>query len=101
LSSLPALVLLAIFLASAAAIWVAGIELSSTTDALDAHFGLGSALGGLIILSIATNLPETVISVTAALGGSSTSLSGTCSAGSRSRRWCSRSWMPASGRARR
>jgi cation:H+ antiporter len=69
LSSLPALVLLAIFLASAAAIWVAGIELSSTTDALDAHFGLGSALGGLIILSIATNLPETAITISAALSG--------------------------------
>jgi cation:H+ antiporter len=69
LSSLPALVLLVIFLASAAAIWVAGIELSSTTDALDAHFGLGSALGGLIILSIATNLPETVITISAALSG--------------------------------
>jgi cation:H+ antiporter len=68
-SSLPALVLVLIFAASAAAIWVAGIELSSTTDALDAHFGLGSALGGLIILSIATNLPEIVITVTAAMSG--------------------------------
>ena len=69
MSSLPALVLLLIFLASAAAIWIAGIELSSTTDALDAHFGLGSALGGLIILSIATNLPEIVITVSAAMSG--------------------------------
>jgi cation:H+ antiporter len=67
--SLPAVVLVLIFLASAGAIWIAGIELSSTTDALDAHFKLGSALGGLIILSIATNLPETVITVTAALSG--------------------------------
>src|SRR5689334_3745570 len=69
MSSLPALLLLLIFLASATAIWVAGIGLSSTTDALDAHFGLGSALGGLIILSIATNLPEIVITISAALGG--------------------------------
>ena len=69
MSSLPAFVLLLIFLGSAAVIWVAGIELSSTTDALDAHFGLGSALGGLIILSIATNLPEIVITISAALGG--------------------------------
>jgi cation:H+ antiporter len=69
LSSLPAVVLVVIFLASAAVIWVAGIELSSTTDALDAHFGLGSALGGLIILSVATNLPEIVITVTAAMSG--------------------------------
>jgi cation:H+ antiporter len=69
LSSLPAALLVLIFVASAAVIWVAGIELSSTTDALDAHFGLGSAMGGLIILSIATNLPEIVITVTAAASG--------------------------------
>jgi cation:H+ antiporter len=69
MSALPAVVLVLIFAASAAAIWVAGIELSSTTDALDAHFGLGSALGGLVILSIATNLPEIVITVTAAMSG--------------------------------
>ncbi len=69
MSSLPAALLVLIFVASAAAIWVAGIELSSTTDALDAHLGLGSALGGLIILSIATNLPEIVITVTAAMSG--------------------------------
>jgi cation:H+ antiporter len=69
LSSVPAALLVGIFAASAAAIWIAGIELSSTTDALDAHFGLGSALGGLIILSVATNLPEIVITVTAAMSG--------------------------------
>jgi cation:H+ antiporter len=69
LSSLPALALLAIFAASAAAIWLAGVQLSSTVDALDAHLGLGSALGGLIVLSIATNLPEIVITVTAATSG--------------------------------
>lgn len=69
MSSLPAVALLAIFAASAAAIWVAGIELSSTVDALDARLGLGSAMGGLIILSIATNLPEIVITVSAAISG--------------------------------
>lgn len=69
MSSLPALVLLLIFLGGAVAIWVAGIELSSTTDALDAHFGLGSALGGLIILAVATNLPEIVITISAAVSG--------------------------------
>ncbi len=63
--SLP--ILLALFVA-AAAVWAAGIQLSDTTDVLSSRFGLGQALGGLIILSIATNLPETAITVSAALG---------------------------------
>jgi cation:H+ antiporter len=58
-----------IFAAAAAAIWVAGIRLSDTTDALDTRLGLGSALGGLILLSFATDLPELVITVTAAGSG--------------------------------
>ncbi len=64
--SLP--ILLAFFAAAAAAVWVAGIHLSDTTDALSSRFGLGQALGGLLILSIATNLPEIAITVSAALG---------------------------------
>ncbi|HCO03891.1 MAG TPA: sodium:proton exchanger, partial [Actinobacteria bacterium] len=55
---LPLLVLAGIFAASAALVWVAGIQLSHTTDEIDAHFGLGQALGGLILLAVATNLPE-------------------------------------------
>jgi cation:H+ antiporter len=57
------------FVASGAAIWVAGTLLSDTTDALDARLGLGSALGGLLLLAIATNLPEIAITVTAAARG--------------------------------
>ena len=56
-----------IFLVAAVAIWFAGIKISDTTDALSKHFGLGEALGGLIILAVVTNLPEMVIVVTAAL----------------------------------
>jgi len=63
--SLPPL--LALFVAAAAAVWVAGTQLSDTTDILSSRFGLGQALGGLIILSIATNLPEIAITVSAAL----------------------------------
>ncbi|MFL5920893.1 MAG: hypothetical protein ACJ75Q_14650 [Gaiellaceae bacterium] len=55
-----------IFLAAAGAIWVAGIRLSDTTDVLSRRLGLGEALGGLILLAIATNLPELAITVTAA-----------------------------------
>lgn len=63
--SLP--VLLGFFVVAAAAIWIAGIHLSNTTDVLSSRLGLGEALGGLILLAIATNLPEIAITATAAL----------------------------------
>ena len=50
--------LVLIFAASAGAIWVAGIYLSRSTDTLDVRLGIGEALGGAILLAIATNLPE-------------------------------------------
>lgn len=67
ISSLSFPLLAVIFIVSAVAIWYAGIKIADTTDALDKHFGLGEALGGLIILAIVTNLPELVIVVTAAI----------------------------------
>ncbi len=63
--SFPLLAL--IFIVAAVAIWFAGIKISDTTDAISKHFGIGEALGGLIILAIVTNLPEMVIVITAAL----------------------------------
>ena len=65
--SLPVLVL--IFVVAAAAIWVAGINLSNQTDVLATRLGLGAALGGLILLALATNLPEIAITTSAALSG--------------------------------
>lgn len=67
LSSLPSLLLLAIFAACAAVIWVAGVKLSQTTDVLSQRWHLGSALGGVILLAVATNLPEIAITTSAAL----------------------------------
>ncbi|MEV6737216.1 hypothetical protein AB0N14_09900, partial [Streptomyces sp. NPDC051104] len=61
--------LLLLFAASAAVIWYAGVKLSDTTDVLAERLHLGSALGGLILLAIATNLPETAITVSAAMAG--------------------------------
>jgi cation:H+ antiporter len=37
------------------------------TDSIDSRFGLGEALGGLIFLAIATNLPEIAIVISASL----------------------------------
>jgi len=61
--------LLLIFLAGAAATWVAGVALSKTTDCLDARLGLGDEIGGLILLSLAGSLPELAITISAAAQG--------------------------------
>ncbi len=60
---------LLIFLASAVTIWVAGIWLSNYTDILAGRLHLGQALGGLILLAVATNLPEIAITYSAAASG--------------------------------
>ena len=69
MSGLPSLVLLAIFVLSAVVIWVAGIQLSDYTDVLAERLHLGAALGGVILLAVATNLPEIAITVSAAAAG--------------------------------
>lgn len=69
MDSLPFALLVVIFVAAAAVVWVAGIQLSKATDVLDARLHLGSALGGLIVLAVATNLPEIAITVSAAISG--------------------------------
>lgn len=67
MTSLNSWLLLVIFLGCAAAIWVAGIQLSNTTDVLSERLHLGSALGGVVLLAVATNLPELAITTSAAL----------------------------------
>lgn len=70
MSGLPVWALASIFLVAGAAIWAAGIQLARQTDVLSTRLHLGSALGGLILLAVATNLPEIAIVVTASLSGS-------------------------------
>jgi cation:H+ antiporter len=65
----PSALLAVVFLAAAAVVWVAGIQLSDQTDVLSTRLHLGSALGGLILLAIATNLPEIAIVASAAGSG--------------------------------
>ena len=70
MSGVPFWLLVVIFVVAAAVVWVAGIQLSRTTDVLDSRLHIGSALGGLIVLAVATNLPEIAITVSAAISGS-------------------------------
>src|ERR671938_1945624 len=69
MGSLSSPVLLVLFAASAGVIWIAGVKLSDNTDVLAERLHLGSALGGLILLAVATNLPEIAITGSAALAG--------------------------------
>jgi cation:H+ antiporter len=69
MGSLSSLLLVLLFAAAAVATWVAGTALSKTTDAIDRRFGLGEALGGVVLLAIAGSLPELAITVSAAAKG--------------------------------
>ena len=59
--------LVVIFLVAAVVVWFAGIQLSRSTDVLDTRLRLGEALGGAVLLAVATNLPEIAITASAAL----------------------------------
>lgn len=69
MTSLATPLLILVFAAGAAATWVAGTALSKTTDALDVRLGLGSELGGILLLAAAGSLPELAITVSAAAQG--------------------------------
>lgn len=69
LPHLPFWAEIVVFVGSAVAIWVAGVFLSDYTDVLAERLHIGAALGGLILLAVATNLPEIAITYTAAASG--------------------------------
>ena len=58
-----------VFAAAAVATWIAGVYLSKATDVLDDRFGLGAAVGGMLLLGLAGSLPELAITASAALSG--------------------------------
>lgn len=66
---LPTGAVVALFAGSAALVWAAGAPLARSTDALSLQWRLGEALGGLLLLAVATNLPEVAIVLSAALRG--------------------------------
>ncbi len=66
LDSLSFPALLAVFIVAAGGIWFAGVKLANTADVLATRLHWGEALGGLILLAIATNLPEIAITASAA-----------------------------------
>jgi cation:H+ antiporter len=69
MSSWGAPELLIVFIAAATATWIAGSLLSKATDVLDDRFGLGEAVGGMLLLGLAGSLPELAITASAALSG--------------------------------
>jgi cation:H+ antiporter len=61
--------LILIFGVAAIITWISGVALARATDVLDDRFGLGEAIGGMILLSIAGSLPELAITLSAAKSG--------------------------------
>ncbi len=68
-AQLPLFALFALFGVAATLVWWAGIGLTNSTDILAQRFGLGHAISGMILLAIATNLPEIAIVASAAWRG--------------------------------
>ena len=68
-TQLSLLSLVAAFGVAAAFVWWAGIKLTNATDILAHRLGFGHAIGGMILLAIATNLPEIAITASAAWRG--------------------------------
>lgn len=61
--------LVVVFAGAGIATWIAGLYLSKATDVIDERFGLGEAVGGMLLLGLAGSLPELAIISSAALSG--------------------------------
>lgn len=65
----PIWVLIAIFAAGTAAVWLAGTRLARLVDAISAKTGMGQAAAGMILLASITSSPELAVSTVATLQG--------------------------------
>lgn len=64
--SVSTALLILVFLLCTIFIWISGIKLTKAIDAITSHYNLGEAFGGMVFLSIVTNLPEIAITAVAA-----------------------------------
>jgi cation:H+ antiporter len=60
---------LAVFAAAAVVVWLVGTRLAAYADLIADRTGLGKAFVGLVLLAVATSLPEVGTTATAALSG--------------------------------
>ena len=68
-ASVSIFLVILVFVAASGATWVAGVELSKSTDELDRRLKIGDAIGGMVLLAIAGSLPELAITISAAESG--------------------------------
>lgn len=68
-SELPLALNGAIFIASAAVVWFAGVRLARYADAIAEWTGVGRVFLGIVLLGAVTSLPELAVAVTASLRG--------------------------------
>lgn len=69
MTSLPLAANLILFAVAALGVWAAGTRLASYADEISDRKRLGQALMGLVFLAAATELPEVVTTMTAAIAG--------------------------------
>jgi cation:H+ antiporter len=61
--------LVAVFAAAAAAVWIAGTRLARFADAISGKTGIGQAAIGMVLLGGVTSMPEIAVATTATLSG--------------------------------
>jgi cation:H+ antiporter len=67
--SFPIWVNFAILLVAAVCVWIAGVRLESAVRAISTKTRLGTAFGGLVLLALATSLPELATTITGSVMG--------------------------------
>lgn len=65
-----------LFVAASAVVWLAGTRLATYADIIAEHTGIGEAFAGLILLALATSLPELTTTITASVYGNASLAAG-------------------------